>query len=525
MKRGARFSPPKPTTLDRAISWFNPAAGLRRQKARTALALSGGYTGGKRSRRATKNWLTDGGSADADTLPELILLRSRSRDLVRNNPIGRAAVQTKTTYTVGGGLTVKPVIDGAVLGLKDDVAKEWEKKAKIEFELACKTLDWTRVEDFREMQVSAFRAMLESGDVFAIRRHRKDAGDTYGAKVQLVEADRVSNPNAHLDDGKNIAGIEHDSNGAPVAVHVSDHHPGDLRFAKLSWRRVPMRYKDGRKIVHHLFVRERIDQTRGIPLLAPVIEEIKSIGDYSEAEVRAAVTAAFFTVFITSEIGATDSGPGASSGDSKDEDDLELGAGAVLNLDEGESIEIADPKRPNDSFEGFINAIMREIGMALEIPFELLVKHFTTSYSASRAALEMAYQVFRRDRDFFARKFCQPVYEWVIEEAILRGRLDAPGFFADPVVKQAWLRSEWRGPARMSLDPIKDSKADKSDIELGVKTRDHVIVERVGGGDFDTTTTQLAREQAAREAGKLAKPVDGGGMQTHAKPKKEKSDE
>ncbi len=509
MRERKRVLPPQPTSLDRFIGWLNPSAGLRRHKARTVLAATGGYTGGRRDRRATKNWMTSGGSADADILPDLPLLRERSRDLVRNNPIGRSAVSTKSTYTIGGGLIVKPVINGELLGLKDDEAKIWEKKAKAEFDLACKTLDWTRVQDFREQQVTAFWAMLESGDVFPIRRYRKDAGDTYGAKLQLIEADRVSNPDKRIDTDRLVSGIEHDQNGAPVAVHVSDSHPGNLRAKQLNWRRVPMRYRDGRRIVHHLFLRERIDQTRGVPILAPVIEEIKSIFDYSEAEVRAAVTSAYFTVFVTSEIGDSDSSS-VQSADKRSEDtgEVTLGSGAIIDLDEGESIEIADPKRPNDSFEGFINAVMREIGMALEIPFEILVKHFTASYSASRAALEMAYQVFNRDRNFFARKFCQPVYEWVIEEAVLIGRLDAPGFFADPLIRQAWLGTEWRGPGRMSLDPGKDSKADKSDVELGVKTREQIIAERIGSGDVDITTTQLAREESARVAGKLAKPID-----------------
>ncbi|MGZ7263521.1 phage portal protein, partial [Streptococcus pyogenes] len=67
--------------------------------------------------------------------------------------------------------------------------------------------------------------------------------------------------------------------------------------------------------------------------------------------------------------------------------DLRLGDGLVMELDEGESIETANPGRPNAQFDPFVMAMWKMIGGALGVPFEILVKHFTASYSASRAAL------------------------------------------------------------------------------------------------------------------------------------------
>jgi capsid protein len=50
-------------------------------------------------------------------------------------------------------------------------------------------------------------------------------------------------------------------------------------------------------VVHFLNV-DRIEQSRGIPALAPVIESLKQLDRYAEAELMAAVVSAFFTVFI-----------------------------------------------------------------------------------------------------------------------------------------------------------------------------------------------------------------------------------
>lgn len=495
----------KPTLLDRLVGYINPGAGLARVRDRTMLSLvtgQGGYHGGKRDRRATKNWRPGGGSANADLIPELGDLRARSRDLARNVPIATGSIATKKTHVIGDGLLVQAQCDRQVLGISEAQAQAFNRSAEREFALACKTADYTKVQHFNDMQALIFGGALESGDIFVVRRWRLDPGDTYGTKLQVVEGDRVCNPFFGADTETLVAGIEHLSSGVPVAVHIADRHPGDIRMKVLSWRRVPMRYNDGSPIVLHVFNRLRPDQARGIPYLAPVIEALKSLGDYTEAEVRAAVVSAMFTVFVKNAPDA-ESGPLPSedSGGGKPEE-MKLGPGAILDLAEGEDVVVANPGRPNPQFGQFTMDFLRQIGVGLELPFELLVKHFTASYTAGRAALELAWHAFRRDRNWFARRTCQPFYEWIIEEAILLGRLSAPGFFDDPLIREAWLRSQWTGPVRISIDPKKEAEADKLDVDNGFKTNQQVMTERTGG-DFEQKIEQLGREQKAKKAAGL----------------------
>ena len=106
---------PKQTILDKAISWVNPSAGLKRWKARTHLAMLGGYTGARRDRRQTQTWNTAGGSADAVSLDDLPVLRDRSRDLLRNAPLATGAVNTLITNVVGTGLRPQSHIDRTTL--------------------------------------------------------------------------------------------------------------------------------------------------------------------------------------------------------------------------------------------------------------------------------------------------------------------------------------------------------------------------------------------------------------------------
>ena len=490
----------KPTVLDRLVGYFSPGAAVARLRDRTMLtSLSGGFKGGKTDRRATRNWRPGGNSADADLLPELDDLRARSRDLARNLPVATGAIATNKTHVVGDGLVLSAQCDRKVLGISPEQAKAFNARAEWEFELWSQTADFTRVQHFAELQALLLGGVLESGDIFALRRYRLDAGDIYGTKIQVIEGDRVCNPYRISDTDKIVAGIEHLASGVPVAVHVADRHPGDLRSKAINWRRVPMRYNDGRRIVIHLFDRQRPDQTRGIPYLAPVVEALKSLGDYTDAEVRAAVVSAMFTVFVKNAPDA-DTGPLATTetNAASGKDEIELGSGAVIDLAEGESIETANPGRPNPQFDAFVTAFLRQIGVALELPFELLIKHFTASYSASKAALELATHTFRRRRTWLARNLCQVAYEWMMEEAIILGRIEAPGFFDDPLKRSAWLNATWTGPVRISLDPRKEAEADELDRRNGFKTSQQIMTERTGG-DFDDKTEQLAREDRTRK--------------------------
>ncbi len=181
--------------------------------------------------------------------------------------------------------------------------------------------------------------------------------------------------------------------------------------------------------------------------------------------------------------------------------DVTMGPGTIVDIGTDEEIQTAQPAN-TANFDPFFTSVVRQIGVALSIPFELLMMHFTSSYSASRAALEMASQFFKDRRTWLVRNFCAPVYEWFLTDAINAGLIDAPGFFNDPVRRAAWLGAQWIGPARIILDPLKEWKAETEAVNLGARTIEAVIIER-GGDDFEQTTAQRAREHVARAAAKL----------------------
>ena len=272
--------------------------------------------------------------------------------------------------------------------------------------------------------------------------------------------------------------------------------------------------------------RERIDQRRGVPFLAPVIEALKQLGRYTDAELVAAVVSGMFTVFIEQQ----EEGEGAAVGsaipedeeiDAEDETTLELAPGAILELGSGEKAHDINPGRPNTAFNGFVEAICQQIGAALEIPYELLVKRFNSSYSASRAALEEAWKMFKMYRTWLANDFCQPIYEEWMAEAVAKGRIKAPGFFSDPIRHKAFCKAQWNGPARGLLNPVQEVSAAVTRVENGFSTRSAETME-MAGGDFYSNCEQLQQEEKAlkevKKSAEGSKPDQQPGEQPQRKP-------
>ena len=137
--------------------------------------------------------------------------------------------------------------------------------------------------------------------------------------------------------------------------------------------------------------------------------------------------------------------------------------------------------------------LIKHIGAAINIPYEVLMKNFTSSYSASRAAMLQAWEEFKLRRTWFARDFCQPVYETWLAEAVAVGRVDAPGFFDDPAIRAAWVSADWYGPTMSILDPVKDIKGSAMRVQYGLSTREREAAEMTGT-DFEENLDQLAWE-------------------------------
>ncbi len=494
-----------------------------------------GYSEGGASRTSNilKSYLPLRLSAKSDIDANLPLLRNRSADQAINTPVGAAAIQTSAIHTVGAGLKVFPRIRYLELGISHEEARAWQKKARREFDLwaASKHCDLYRRNNFYDLQDIAYESYLVDGDAFALfRRKPPTSYMPYSLRLQILEGNRISNPMDGSFPGalgpysvemispetgnRIVSGVEIDTDGAVEAYWVCNKVQGDpVDIARLEkWVRVKA-FGDlsGMPNIVQICHDLRSEQYRGIPYLAPVIETLKQVSRYTNAELTAAIIKSFFALFFTNnptgsnEMPAPDAWAGEEGRDPNapvvDVSEYGLGPGTLNALPAGVDVKAVDAGRSMSTFDPFVSQLIKQIGAAIGVPYEVIMKNFTSSYSASRAAMLQAWEEFKLRRTWFARDFCQPVYEAWLTEAVAIGRIEAPGFFEDPAVRAAWCNADWYGPTMSILDPVKDITGSALRVQYGLSTREREAAEMTGT-DFEENLDQLAWEQARiRELG------------------------
>lgn len=499
-----------------------------------------GHAGASLTKRNFKGFVVESGSASEDINDNNYTLRQRSRMLYMSAPIATAALKRQRTNIVGSGLRLKPTIDRETLGLTKEQAEAWQRKVQDEFNLwasrkqAC---DATGANTFFGMQQLVALAWPMSGDVFAaIKWHEPTNLLPYSLRLHIIEADRVRNPETvqtgskkvnnpfmnsittmTLDNGNKVYdGVEVDGNGTIVAYHIANTYPNQWDAGETKFVRVEAYGRNtGLPNILHIMDTERPEQYRGVPYLAQAIEPLLQMRRYTEAEITAAVVQSFFTAFIKTEAPSNEMPFNEVGSDGQPEvststNEYEMGAGSVNVLEPGEDVAFGSPTHPNTGFDTFMRSLCEQVGACLEIPADLLLMSFNSSYSASRAALLEAWKGFRMRREWLTDDFCKPVYEIWLTEAVARGRISAPGFLTDPIIRQAYLGSEWIGPSQGQLDPTKEVQAAVMAIENGLSTREAEAV-KLNGSQFSSNADKLAVEneqlRAANGGNEPSKPV------------------
>lgn len=500
--------------IDQICTAVAPIHAVKRIAARSAIqVLNSGYGnyGANLTKKSLRGWNFAGGSAKEDIEDNIDILRQRSRDAYMGIPTAAAALKTKRTNVIAGGLIPSPQIDSEFLGLTIDEAEKIQSKIAREFSIWADTptCDAERIDNFYKLQQLAFLSYLMNGDVFALMQEKEQVGQPYSLRVRLIEADRICSPDRYDRltpcnvQGRNVyqivQGVETDSDGMVVAYWICNRHPlSDTAYidsGQLKWTRVEAYGSaTGRRNILHVMNRERAGQRRGVPILAPVLEAVKQLGRYTDAEITAAVLSAMFTVFIQKE-SPSDARPFGEMlppnqlVDEEDKGTMELAPGAIIDLNPGEKTEFADPKHPNTGYDVFTDAIIKQISAALEIPPEVMFKQFSTSYSAARGALNEFWRTCNMERDWFKDDFCKPIYEEWFSEAVARGRIYAPGYFDDPVIKKAYTTCLWSGPSRTNLNPVQEANAAKIRVAECFTTATEETAQ-MSGGDWSRNVKQ-----------------------------------
>jgi len=496
---------------------------------RLALTVFGqpAHDAADRTSRAFAGWNPPLGSADADLLDELPTMWGRGRDLGRNEALTASAYQTYRDNIVGHVLRLSAQPAYRMLGRDKEWSDEWGNSVEAWFQTWSDSAecDAARTQTLLGLTHQALTGALMNGDALAVATWEPRPDSLWSTRLQMIEADRLDTPPLLASRSDIRKGVEIDRYGAPVAYHVRKTHPGDLGSGFDDFERIPAFTPWGRRRVIHLYDKERSEQSRGKPIVAAVMKDLRMAGNYSQAELKAAVVNALVAAFIESDL-PQDSVAALFSGGGEDlinplqywneafsaANAPRLEGGAVIPIPIGAKLASHNPGRPATAFGVFMGSVVRRIAAGMHLPYELLLKDFSkTNYSSARAALLEAWRFFLGRRRWLSDMWLQPIYELWMEEAIALGRVLAPGFYSN---KYAWLKSRWVFAGRGWVDPVKEATAAKLRLETGLSTLEMECAEQ--GLDWEDVLEQQARERSRRQ--KLGLPEPGATASTAPPP-------
>ncbi|OHB71324.1 MAG: phage portal protein [Planctomycetes bacterium RBG_16_43_13] len=431
--------------------------------------------------RLTADWALSYRSADEELRYSLATMRSRSRDLARNNDYARKYFKMCVANVVGPtGITFqnKSQNSSGKLDKKaNDIIEEafflWSRK---------ETADVSGRLSHLDQQKLFIETVARDGEVLV--RMVKGFKNEFSFALQFLEADYLDeNYNEELRDGNYIKmGIEFDKYQRPTAYHILTKHPGDATYCRHGRTYERIHAED----IIHGFVVERPGQSRGVPWMHTAMTRLNMIAGYEEAELVGARLGASKMGFFTSP-----DGDGFMGDDVDDKGSIITDAepGTFNQLPRGTDFKEFDPTHPAGNFPFFIKAMLRGVASGLLISYNSLASDLeSVNYSSIRSGGIEERDQWKINQSWMIESFCQPVFEGWLRMALLSGAIPLP---TDKFTK--FNSPHWNVRGWQWVDPLKDVKASVDAINNGLKTRSQVVAEQ--GFDLEEVFEQLKQEE------------------------------
>ncbi|MCE3278031.1 MAG: hypothetical protein K0S44_222 [Bacteroidetes bacterium] len=474
-----------------------------------------------------------------DYRPDYDALRLRSWQSFYESEITQIVMKRFGTWVIGKGLKlqsepVEYLLKQEGINLKSQTFAE-AVEARFNIYKKSKVADFAKMKSLDMIAKVAHKNAILGGDVLVVLRF-----DGKNVNVQLIDGAHIQSPlmgtewyPQELSNGNRIInGIEMTPQGEHVRYYVRNK---DYSYTKIEAKGS----ESGLQQAFLVYGMEyRLDNVRGLPLIAAVLETIKKMERYKEATVGSAEERQKIAFSIEHGAISTEENPFAeaiadASGFSSDDDIPETDDGEplrkkvavttnkqVVNMPKGATLKLLESKNEL-YFKDFYTVNIDMVCATLGIPPDVAKSKYDSNFSASRAALKDWEHTLNVLREEFSFAFYQPIYNFWLEVQILQNKISAPGYLSarakgDDIILEAYRSARFVGATVPHIDPLKEVEAERR--KLGTNA-DHIplttvesATENLNSGESDENMKQFALE--FEEAKKLnlipqvAKPSD-----------------
>jgi len=435
--------------LDRAISFFNPEQGVKRLASRQILHQFGfddshtarGKSGGMYGNASGENW-----AKNRDRLKAMW----SARDLVQYDWIG-GMISRVTLYVCGTQTHNSKTGDEQIDEMYNAYWKGWAGDEPSEDGLT--QCDITGRHNLSKMVQLAFMEFLVDGD-HGIIEVDPEFSPTKRFCLQQIEADRIGSPLEAQVQENYIGGITLDPETGRIQTYRVFHRTRTNQYNQ------PKEVDVGSFI--HVMDTDRADEYRGRTKLLRMLNDVRDIREWCEAEKIAGKTQSQWAAMVGTKDPFSTNGPGAWSNTNKDGTPTQDAAwGKILKMSEGENFSMLSPSaRPSGAFMAFVQMLIRKMAVSLDLPYGFLWDLASLGGVTARIEVQQALRRIQYwQKNIITDKILTRVRNKVIAQGIANQEIQA---------HPNWRRHEWHFGPWISTDVGYESEVDIQSIQTGI---------------------------------------------------------
>ena len=474
------------TYLESMIRAVNPKLALERARAKAALDAGervGFWRVGAQSstnRKASGQTLDQPDSSRNHT--DRVTLIREARWLEENSSVVKSILRKYRTFSVGRLQYVARTSNETVNKQIGAYVERWMANA-----------DASQRHHFRTLAGLGVTSMKRDGDIgFIVLEEPMTPLEQMmmvsPIRIQAIEADRIGSivnregtdtrPFKPLKKNEqDFSGVVVNGAGKPIRYRIYNRsRTGEMMTPALE---VPA------QDFLHLFDPTRLDSYRGFSVFDAAVTDIKDLMEILACEKMSVKMLSSISGVVNNSDGSADQDVSLdiSHDYNPDADRLKkIEPGTIEYLAEGESFNPVESNRPSPTFNGFLDSLIRNCGMATNLPFGFIYS-WAGQGTAVRMEAAQAAREFEMTQLTLEEKLLNPLVRRVIARGMQLGHIPTVPDFDS---------GEWRYPAKVTADVGRESKAIIDEIMAGVTSKTQVSADR--GEDREMTRAFLRTE-------------------------------